>query len=71
MVKIHKKTIYDDFVLYELRGKGSSAEVYRAVQKNGKIDRAVKVVRRKKEGDGLSTEHMNEYNILKKLVNGG
>lgn len=37
MVKIHKKTIYDDYVLYELQGKGSSAEVYRAVQKNGKI----------------------------------
>lgn len=68
MVKIHKKSIYDDYVLYELKGKGSSADVYRAVHKTAHIERAIKVVRRKKEGAGLSSEFMNEYTILKKMV---
>lgn len=42
--------------------------MYRAALKAGKLERAVKVVRRSKESEGLSSEYMNEYTILKKLV---
>lgn len=68
MIKIQKRSIYEDYVLHEMKGKGASAEVYRAVLKAGKLERAVKVVRRSKESEGLSAEYMNEYTILKKLV---
>jgi hypothetical protein len=48
MIKIQKRNIYEDYVLYEIKGRGASAEVYRSILKASKQERAVKVVRRNK-----------------------
>lgn len=50
MIQVKKKCIDEDYNLFEVRGKGATASVYRGLSRKGGLERAIKVIKRK-EGE--------------------
>lgn len=68
MIQFKSKPIEEDYKLAEVINRGNNSTVYRAFLKKGGLERAVKVIKKKNQGDVLSSSVINEVFILKSLV---
>jgi serine/threonine protein kinase len=68
MIQLKSKPIEDDYMLNEIIWRGKNATVYRATQKKGGLNRAIKVIKKIEESERLSSRFVNEAFILKSLV---
>lgn len=68
MVQFKNTPLALEYRIEELKGKGASAEVYRAVSISGGFQTAVKKIRKRANNEKLASEFMNEFTILRMLV---